>query len=227
MNMKTILALLGVMLFGAGIVMAITGATVTTQVKQTRWTQPLVAPTTNVTAIGGDVWYANLSGGNALTTRWAAFYGMVTGGLVLSDNTNQTAYVFQWNTWNASRGGVVCASKSSALTFATDTALTNASLDGLLGYTGFDDSAAKTFADAQNCYLNFSTGVTIATTAKATHLNGSFWTCAVNATGSTTEPAYCTNITSANNFKGQTVNYEVMVPVNQTSTPVYFYANLQ
>lgn len=234
MNTKTILTLLGVVLFGAGLVMAISGAAVSGVSPQERWVVNDTAG--NVTTEGGNITYVDVDV-NSLTDRWAAFYGNVTGGLVLRDNTNVTAAVFEWISWNASAGGVVCASRGGTIQWTTVGAITGALIDADMSFAGTEaDAAVNTFDDTDaNCdAMNFGGGLLGVASAFADHATGTYWTCAYNVTVASptvgSVPAYCTNITDGNlNFKAEPVNYEILVPTvfgpAQTTT-YFFYAQL-
>ena len=236
MNTKTILTLLGVVLFGAGLVMAISGAAVSNVSPQERWVVNETAG--NVTTEGGNITYVNV-GANSLTDRWAAFYGNVTGGLVLRDNTNTTAAVFQWNSWNASAGGVVCASQDSELAWIDLLAITGNEIDvyEMSFDPGASDSATNTLTDlSDDCTaMNFGENLMSVASGYVKHTTGQYWTCAFYDVKSispeiVTVPVYCTNITDGSlNFKAEPVNYEVMVPTYfgpDTYTTYYFYAQL-
>src|SRR5271157_259272 len=172
MNLKYLFALIGVMLLGAGLALAVQGATVT-QVSQNRWnSQPAAG---NIVTQGGNITAANISG-TMLTSRWAAFFGNVSGSVVLRDNT---ATVYTW-TWNASSGGQVCLSTATAYTFATAATATVANAQALDGSGVFNlgavaDNATNTFTTA-SCSLTFGSLGTISSTANVT-TTGGFNTC--------------------------------------------------
>jgi hypothetical protein len=74
------------------------------------------------------------------------------------------------------------------------------------------------------------TGVAVfPATGYVKHTDGSYWTCVVKNTASAkTNFAFCTNISTGNNFKATPVNYEVMVPTvfGSGTETYYFYAQL-
>jgi hypothetical protein len=226
MNLKTIMALIGVMLFGAGIVMAIAGAGVEQEGTQTRWTQP--ANTTNIVTEGGNITAANITG-TTLTDRWAAFFGNVSGTVVLRDSADT---VFSWS-WTAANGGEVCLSTGSTFAFTQAVAAGSTDVDAVdtaFGLGVAADNASKTLTNT-TCDLKFNNIADIDNTAGAT-TGGGFETCLVKNTAATLEGdfAFCTNINSTGkNYKNAGANYQVMVPTSHGATDTetyYFYMEL-
>lgn len=227
MNAKWIFALFGLLVLGS-VVFAIGGATAATQSYYDRWTATAGGAT--ITVEGGNISDVNLTS-SSLTDRWAAFFGNVSGSLVLRDATNTSARVYEWLNWDPANGGEVCTSTGSAYSFAAVTSATGAAVNSAFTLGNAADNATNTYTDAGACNLVFDGAPAVPTSAYADHADGSFWTCAVydGAGAAEADYAFCTNISSAGlNFKGQPAHYEVMVPTTPgvgTET-YYFYAEL-
>jgi hypothetical protein len=220
MNFKTILALFGVVLFGAGLVMAISGAT-PAWVSDSRWNG---TATGSDTTEGGNISALNISG-TALTDKWAAYYGNVTGSLILGDATNQ---LYTW-TWNSSGSGEVCLSRAPAFDFSAVSVATGADVDTAWSFTGTDsDSGANTFGGS--CNLTFAQS-SVAGTQRINHEDSTYETCVIDDGSGTSETdyAFCSVLGTAAAYNGISSNYEVMVPTtvgaSETET-YYFYAEL-
>jgi hypothetical protein len=220
MNFKSILALFGVMLFGAGIVMAISAGTGAspTEVTNTRWAGNASG---SLTTEGGNITNADISG-TTLTDRWAAFWGTISGTINLTDGTYN---VYTW-AWTPANGGIVCLSTNSSTSFESVTAGGAPAVAAVdtrfqLGPSTVADTAAKTFTTT-SCTLPFSDG-NITSAANVTDVAG--WdTCLVTdgATAAETDFAFCQVIkNSGSSFTGASANYEVMVPTTPggTTTP--------
>jgi hypothetical protein len=225
MNFGKVLAILLCIVFAAGLVMAISGASVA-ETKRPRWVGNTPG---NATTEGGNISQVNLSA-TTLTDRWSAFYGNVSGGIVLSDNDNASAYVYQWSTAANTSGGAVCASTNSSYIFTSLIGTNDSALNTAWGFGVASDNVTKTFTDSATCNLNFSQGG-VATSARVNHTTGSFWTCAMNDNRSTAKSsfAFCTNISSTGvNFKGNASQYEIMVPTvfGSGTETYYFYLQL-
>jgi hypothetical protein len=229
MNFKSILALFGVMLFGAGIVMAISGMDATQSGSQYRWTGQTAG---NVTTEGGNITNVNING-STLTDRWASFWGNVAGAIVLG---NQSTYVYQW-AWTPTGGGEVCISEAPAFNFVGVIAAVPSDIDTAWVFPSGSDQAVDTFNSTCSA-LNF-THATVAAPAKIDHMGSStFKTCAISVASPTpaeADYAFCAPIqTSAagKNYNNVAANYEIMVPTTDgTASPsatevYYFYAEL-
>ena len=219
MKFKTVLALIGVMLFGAGIVLAISGATATQVGNQSRWTG---GSSGSITTEGGNISATNVAS-TSLTDRWAAFFGNVSGSIVLG---NDTVYVYQW-TYDPTAGGEVCLSTNSALNFAgTLAAAVPATLDTDFGLGTAADDAANTFQGSAGA-MNFATSSVSGLPTVAT--TGGFDTAAFTSggTGAKSNYAFCTAINSAGkNYKNNDAQYQVIVPTtpgSATTESYYFY----
>jgi len=230
---KAIFVLLGVLLLGSGLVMAIRGATVSDQTDLTRWTA--VGTAGNDTTEGGNITSLNLDV-NGLTDRWAGYFGNVTGTLYLTDNASgTTTYLYKWPSGNAT-GGEVCVSTNNTYNFATATGLTNAgNIDSAWGFSGGADLATATYNDGTCTAFKFDEqGVTISNAVKADGDSGSssFYSCAINNTAVAYKGdlAFCTSINpSGTNYKGESADFELIVPTAEGDTATetyYFYAEI-
>ena len=222
MKLKNLFAFIGVMLFGAGLVLAISGAT-PTEVSQTRWAGDAAS---SQTTEGGNISVVNVSG-TALTDKWAAYSGNISGRITLDDN-GAGAAVFNW-TWTPATGGEVCVSTNSAFPFASATTATAGGVDTAWTFSTTDaDSATNTYTATCGTALTFAQSTVAGTTAAADLMgSSSFLSCAVDDGGAAeTNYAFCTQIQSAGtNYNNATVNYELMVPTTAgaSATETYFF----
>jgi hypothetical protein len=222
MDRKSILIPVLVMLFGAGIAVAFSAATPTV-ISQTRWVSE---SSNNFTTEGGNITYADISG-MLLTDRWAAFFGNVSGAIILGDNANQ---VFTWS-WTAAVGGQICLSTNNAYDFLNAQAASTTDAQALDSGSTFNlgaatDNAAGTFTTA-DCTLPLNNTNSITGTANVTTAGG-FDTCLIKdgATSSKNDFAFCTNINSTGaNFEGNPAHYQVIVPTTPAigSIESYFF----
>ncbi len=210
------------MLFG--IASAFSPAT-PTQISQTRW---IPSYTNNITTQGGNITYA-LIDGTLLTSRWAAFFGNVSGAIILGDNANQ---VFTWS-WTPAVGGEVCLSTNNAYDFVDGAAASTTdaqSLDSVFGLGAAADNATNTFT-TQDCTMQLNNTNSITGTANVTTAGG-FDTCLITdgTTSTKADFAFCTDINgTGTNFEGNNVHYQVMVPTNpgiDALEEYYFYMEL-
>ena len=222
MNFKSILALFGVMLFGAGLVMAISGAT-PTLVSDSRWSGAAAA---NDTTEGGNISAVNIAG-VSLTDRWAAYYGNVSGTINLTDGTNS---IYSWTP--STYTGEVCLATGSAYNYNAAVAATTAGINTAWSFSTGTDTATNTFNDGTCSDLVFSQA-TVTSPIQADHESGTFFTCAIRDGVGTAKAnfAFCTPIQNAGTaFNGITSQYEVIVPTSDASASAtenyYFYIEL-
>jgi len=216
MNFKPLLALIGVMLFGAGIVLAISGAQPTQVGTQSRWNGNTSG---NVTTEGGNITQVTVSAAT-LTDRWAAFWGNVSGSIRLGDGSN---YVYNWVTATPT-GGEVCVSTNGTMTFASLAAATATGINTAFVLGSGSDNATNTFTNA-TCTVTISQG-SVANCANTT-TTGGFNTCAITSGGTAkSNHAFCTVVNATGqNYFGQTVNYQIIAPTNNSvnATETYFF----
>lgn len=211
--MKNTIVVLGVALLMAGVVLAISGAGVAVQ-NEVRWVPG--ASTGNDTTEGGNITALNLSA-NSLTDKWAAYFGNVTGQIILDDDGTGNA-VYTW-TVTSSPSGEVCASQDASFPFASAQVGAAADIDTVWVFGSAADNAANTFTTS-TCDLVF-TEATVTDTATATHQGASsFETCAIDEGTAAVEDdfAFCAIINSAGtNYNGASANYEIMVPTTNAT----------
>ncbi|MEW6749182.1 MAG: hypothetical protein AB1295_05745 [Candidatus Micrarchaeota archaeon] len=212
------------MLLMTGVVLAIEAATFDYG-SESRWSAG-AASDSDVTE-GGNITYGNVTA-TSLTDRWAAYFGNVSGTIRLWDGTNS---VYTWTVTGGSEAGEVCASTGTTFAFGSSAATTGAEIDTAFGLGTAADTAVDTFTDATSVNLQFSQA-TVASSAYADHAAGTYWTAAIEDTGTPTESdlAFCTNVSSTGNpYLGGTAHYEVMVPTTpgvSSSETYYFYLEL-
>ena len=225
MNTKNTIVLLGIALLMAGVVFAISGASFN-EIDEDRWTGATAG--THSTE-GGNVTQGDI-GSASLTDRWAAYFGNVSGSIVLG---NDSVQVYTWSVTNASAAGEVCASVGGDFAFASAATETRADIDTAFGLGAAADNAAGTFTDASACDLTFDVA-TVASSTMVAHEDSNFWTCAINDGGGNNEGdiAFCTNISSSGEtaYDGTTpAQYELMVattPGSATFETYNFYLEL-
>jgi len=232
MDMKKILALIGVLIFGAGIALAMTPAASVSALDLQRWIGNATA-SADVTE-GGNVTYLNISGAS-LTDKWAAYYGNVTGSIVLkADNDSASVNVYTWAWPNTTVNGSVCASPGNAFNFDGALVATGANVDTAYAYNAADaDTGAKTFTG--NCSFTFARA-NVTDTGMADTGGSPYQTCVVRDDAVTTTEddvnlAYCTKLAAGTNYKLDSVMYEMIVPTGQGGAGVtesyYFYIELR
>ncbi len=209
----------------AGALFAISGAS-TSGIGQTRWDQSVTAG--SAPTVGGNITSVNVAS-TRLTTKWADFYGNVTGTIRLSDTQAGDA-VYVW-TYSPATGGEVCVSTNTSLAFASLTNATHAAIDANFSTTGDPDDSDSTFTDAAGC-----PSMTIASQAVTGFLSATnqgsgsdFQTCAMSSGGlAAANHAFCTAIdNSGQNYLGDAANYEIIVPTGDpTGVTYYFYVEL-
>jgi hypothetical protein len=180
---------------------------------------------------GGNVTQVTLAS-NQSTEKWAAFYGNVTGNLLLQQgSTGSPVYVWEWN---PTSGGEVCVNVNpGTFTWSALEVAAKSAIDTAWNFaTGDADSATSTFTDASAAY-DFA-GIGSGTTTGV--IDDQTWqTFAIeDASGATTKPdlAFCVNMSTT---KGFAVNasvkgaYQLMAATNETAATYetyYFFVEL-
>ena len=179
---------------------------------------------------GGNITLMNLTA-TTLTDRWAAYYGNISGSIILSTSTGNSN-IYSWS-YTLTNGGEVCMATASAQTFSGTANATPSVIDSAFGLGSVDDNAANTM-NLSNCTLVLSTGTEQNTTCARHQGNSTFFTAVIVDSDNTSEAdfAFCTNISSTGRYFGNSAagnaNYELMVPTTPgagTET-YYFYAEL-
>jgi hypothetical protein len=183
----------------------------------------------NLTIEGGNITGGNI-GTEQLTDRWAAFYGNVSGSVILTDKAGAND-VYQWG-WSPTSGGAVCTSTNSTV---TDVKLYPADGDDIDAAWSFahtePDSGRNTF-NQTGCSLTIGTTPITNASYADTGQPGGFVTCSFKDTIAPAKPDmyFCTSIEQSGTFwNGQTGNFELMVPTafgNNAYETYYFYVNL-
>ena len=223
---KAIYVILGVLLLGSGLVMAVpSNATVDTMTDLTRWES---GPTDNVTTEGGNISRGNITSDGTLTDKWAGFYGNLTAaGVYLTDNdTGTTTPLYQWN--GSVNDSYICLSQNTNFDWNSSQDATGAEIDTSYVFNISDtDSGTNTLSGA--CSVEFL-GIGTVTGGLITHTSGSFTTCVIeDATGASAEDdfAFCVDATEGgSSYTGDAASYEVMVATsenNGASGPVETY----
>jgi hypothetical protein len=209
----------------ASIVFALTEASVGSATERGRWTG---AAAGSDSTEGGNITGINVSG-DMLTEKWAAYYGNVTGSVMLTDSAG-TNNVYSWS-WAPADGGEVCLSQDNNFPWASAEAAVRADVDTAFGFTAGDaDSAANTYTDA-SCPLTINE-VAGAITSTGTTLLSGFDNCVLGDGIEAAEGdfAFCTEINDAGtNWNSEAANYEIMVPTTETAGATetyYFYVEL-
>ncbi len=224
MNRKLIYAIFSIVVLSS-LVFAMSGATTTFVQERGRWNG--TGGANNRTIEGGNITGVNVNAGsNALTEKWASFYGNVSGAIRLTDSSG-AADVYSWS-WSDTNGGEVCLSKDSGFSWASAATTTALEVDTAFNFGTAPDNATSTYNDA-SCNLTINE-VAGAITSTGTPLQGSstFTNCVLEdtATPGTSDFAFCTLINATGtNWNNEASDYEIMVPTNHTAgaTETYFF----
>ena len=199
---------------------AISGTTSISGTTRLRWDGIITAQT--LLTQGGNITAANLVT-TQLTSRWASYFGNVSGTIRLSDTTAGAA-VYTW-TYNTAAGGEVCASTGAGRLFASPVNGTTTAIDTQFVTSGTPDNASATFTTICPT-LTLNTGVMTNFIAAST---GTFKTCAGTFDSAATTDFYgfCTSINASGaNYLGTANNYEIIVPTGTANRTYSFYMEL-
>ena len=178
----------------------------------------------SLNADGGNVTYVDVSS-NVITSRWAGFYGNVSGNLLLADASANNFY--QW-TVGSMDGAVVYAASGSVSDWSSTNIvpLTNANAPAWV-----QGAATDNFTNTFSATESFSSSsLTIASTPYVTTYNstgvaGNLKTYALYATAETAHVWAGKVVDDANGFNGNSVDYQILLPA-QTGTTYNFYLEL-
>ncbi|MFH1222282.1 MAG: right-handed parallel beta-helix repeat-containing protein, partial [Candidatus Micrarchaeota archaeon] len=208
------------------------GANITNATDLVRWEPQGVNTTTSPTK-GGNITGLPSLNGDMLTDRWAAFFGTVDGGILLTDSLHGTdVYMYKWPL-SASSTGVVCVSPNSTLSTFYAAGANAVDIDQAWGFDAEAmDSAVNTYTGT-NCSLDIG-GQYVNNSAYAdTGAPGGFRTCAIKTNVpipiTKSNLVFCSSVDmNGTAWNNATADYEIMVPTSYGSgTEVYyFYANL-
>ena len=233
MEFKKILTLFAVFLAVSGVALAIGGANIETSTPQDRWSgdTPLDSDTTE----GGNITFLELNG-TSLTDRWAGYYGNITSVvLYLTDQDGgATNYLYHWEgaggpaDWTS---GIVCAAEDSAFDWGNAAAATGVQVNSAWSFGSVADNATNTFLSS-GCDIDFTATGDADVTGAAMIAHDSlstFSTCGIHDGASAAEGdfAFCTpNVTDTTtgvNYKGDAVNFELIVPITAAATDTYYF----
>jgi hypothetical protein len=184
----------------------------------------------NTTTEGGNITEVNLSG-DFLTDRWAAFFGNISGDIILADN-DSGFYVYSWTYDAGSDVGTVCASTYDSFSTLAARGANGSEIDTAWGFAGTaTDSGENTFSQ-NDCIMGIGTTFIDNASYVDTGPAGGFITCAlrVNETASLSKDDlfFCSNATTSTNYRNEPADFEIMVPTNNSvgeTETYYFYAN--
>ncbi|MEM3364589.1 MAG: hypothetical protein QXS93_03725 [Candidatus Micrarchaeia archaeon] len=209
-----------ILMLGIGLLAAIQPANGWNVISTGRYATPTVQA--NHTTQGGNVTNMDLSQ-NRSTTKWAGYWGNVSGIIFLSP---ATAVFYKW-VWAPANGGVVCAvAAPSGFDWSGVQSVVASAIDTIWNFGTATDNAANTLTQA-TCNVNIG-GTSVTSIGNRTGVGG-FETCAVAdnaAPAAKSDLAFCVNVSGAGNlFNGQTGNYELLVPTNKTigATETYYF----
>ena len=214
-HMNKAYMLLGILLLGS-LAFAIEGASVSTEDERGKW---LNASAGNATTEGGNVSGVDISGSYS-TEKWAAFFGSVSTGIVLADSAG--TQVYNW-TYSA-ESGEVCLSTDANFAWSSANTTTATEVDSAFGFAGTDADSANITLD-QTCTVDLLQA-TVSGTPAVTLLSN-YQTCVIEDATSPTKNdlAFCVDIASGTNYNSESVDYEIMVPTNDTAgaTETYYF----
>ena len=170
----------------------------------------------------GNVTQANVTG-TAITTRWAGFYGFITGGIQLADASNNK--FFEWTVTNFTNAVVYAANGTVSTWNLRAMNVSTAPYDITIGQDNFN----RTFTSSE-VFQTPGVGPISGTPYALTYQGG--------VVGSLKTYALVTNDGSVNvwagvaiqnttSFKtGERVDYQIIVPAKTTGTQYNFYLEL-
>ena len=164
----------------------------------------------NISIVSGNITEANLTT-RMSTYRWAGLVGTVTGDIVLGTGADNVLY-----NWSA-EGNVVYATTLSSPNWTGIVAQTVSGLEANFPWLDSgSDSAEETFSGSVTLPSGIFTGID--TIRAQTFDEGSTptWNTFALTDGSNTIFAGQVNPTGANDYRGETVNYQMIVPEDGT-----------
>ena len=219
----TFIAAVMIFALAAGIVIANTDAQISTGSSESYTT----AAAANIAAAGGDVTQVNVSS-DASTAKWQGFWGNISGSLRLGD----ASAFYDWSDVSFT---AVYAAAGNTVDWAQVSGLSGAAAregkDTEFGLTSTDTDSINSTMGGGTC----AAGTIISTADGVTPYDnagdpGSWETCLAEDTvlGGLAATVFGTNIVSAGAqaFNGETVQYQLMVPVESGGTNYYFYLEI-
>jgi hypothetical protein len=179
---------------------------------------------TTVDAEGGNVTYVDVSS-TVITSRWAGFFGNVSGNLLLGDASANTFY--QWSVSDLS-GAVVYAANNSITDWSDGNIVPLANANAPTWVAGANtDNFTSTF-NASEAFVSSSlnkAGTPFATTFNSSGVAGDLKTYALYSTADTANIWAGLVVDDTNGFNNATVDYQILLPA-QTGTTYSFYLEL-
>jgi hypothetical protein len=218
---NTLILFAGVAIILSSLAMAApTGATATQVGEQERGTG---TSSGQATIEGGNVSETNISG-NAITAKWAGFYGFISGGVLLSDASANKFY--EWTVSNLSNSVIFAANGSITdwNLIAMDSAYAPA---GIIS-GGMDDF---NFTFTQTATFSSTSIAAVSNTPFATTFQngvmGALRTYALLTPDNTVNIWAGVAIMNTTSFKtGEKVDYQILAPAKGSGTVYHFYLDL-
>lgn len=179
---------------------------------------------TTVDAEGGNVTYVEIDS-TVITSRWAGFYGNVSGSLLLGDATGNTYY--QW-TVSDMTGAVVYAANNSVTdwTGANIVPLTNSEAPEWVNGTNTDNFTGTFNANELFTSSSLSeAGTPYATTFNSSGVAGDLKTYALYSSADNVNIWAGKVVDDTDGFNGDSADYQILLPA-QTGTTYSFYLEL-
>ena len=178
-------------------------------------------PPNAINAEGGNVTEVNVSSAMG-TTKWQGYWGNISASLILGDGAN-TFY-----DWSGISVVAVYASPGSDITFgglsATDTTVEKEAADTLWSFLSAEVDSINQTMTGNTC----AAGTEIAAAAGVTPEGTGAWaTCIAEDGGALIDDyVFGTNVASGVAYNGDTVDYQLMVPVLAAGDLYYFYLEI-
>lgn len=174
------------------------------------------------TVEGGNVTGVNISG-TQITTKWAGFYGNISGGIILADGSSNTFY--EWTVTDLT-GAIVYAANTSVSDWST---LANASATDMPSFltTAATDNYTETLSTGGSGTFDGDALTTYYTTTWNDTAQGSLETHSLLADGGNTLIWAGVAEDGTTGFNGGSLDYQIIVPADGTTTTTYnFYLEL-
>lgn len=173
---------------------------------------------TSINAQGGNVTGVNLSS-NASSTKWQAFYGNVSGNIILGSGNN-VFYTFPTAQFNT-----VIATQNASINWTSLAASTSAEVDTAWGF-----NTASNTDQATDFYNTTGTFAGVAGIPSAI-INNGLRTGVMETVSNATAKGHFAFVSNVNNtgavgFGGNSYQYEMMVPVGPTPEVYNIYLSL-
>ena len=217
---KNILSVILVILILAFASMVIADPTGGTATEGTQTSGVSSSSSTQVTTEGGNVTEVNVTT-TGITTRWAGFFGTVTGNYELNDGTNN---FYTWATITGSMTGaaVYAADSAGAITWASVAPATSTDMPAYLQTTA-SDNWTNTYNETPKAFV--SSSLNVASTPYTTTSGGAGFESYSLKEGSTLIWAGLVQDDGAS-FDGATADYQILVPADSSTETYNFYLEL-